>query len=511
MGRIMGSPAVTFIALVTAAALEGSALTAPANAVSVPAATEHEPTGTARVPARVCGNDDLLSGPTRPPRGAVRVPAGDNRKLSPEPDTTYWFAPGVHTFGRGEFGQIIPADHTTFVGAPGAILDGRHTNRYAFTQHAVGVRIEHLTIRRFGAIGGNHNEGVVNHDAGRRWTIHFNTIRGNAGAGVFIGSGNNVSHNCLSRNGQYGFSAYARHGVHNIRLHRNEISLNNTYDWERRIRGCGCTGGGKFWDVDGATVTANWSHDNNGPGFWADTNNNDFLFEGNRIARNDGPGIEYETSYNAMIRDNVFVRNGLIYGRGNPGFPTGAIYLSESGGDSRVEARYKNITVTRNRFRDNWSGVVLWENADRFCGSPANTSSGYCTLVNPSRVNLETCVSTRIEQQPYYSGCRWKTKKVQVRSNMFTFHRSHIRGCTVAASCGLQGLFSNWGTYPSWSPYKRDRIQRAITFRQHNVFTRNTYRGRWRFMVHGQDTVLRFEAWRAAPYNQDARSTVRRS
>ena len=32
---------------------------------------------------------------------------------------------------------------------------------------------------------------------------------------------------------------------------------------------------------------------------------------------------------------------------------------------------------------DNWAGVVAWENADRFAGSPANTSTGNTTLVNP--------------------------------------------------------------------------------------------------------------------------------
>jgi hypothetical protein len=29
---------------------------------------------------------------------------------------------------------------------------------------------------------------------------------------------------------------------------------------------------------------------------------------------------------------------------------------------------------------DNYNGVTLWENAYRYCGSPANTSSGYLHL-----------------------------------------------------------------------------------------------------------------------------------
>ena len=49
----------------------------------------------------------------------------------------------------------------------------------------------------------------------------------------------------------------------------------------------------------------------------------------------------------------------------NPGFPEGAIYLSEAGGDSRVPntAGISTVTVSGNTFTNNWSGVVLWENA----------------------------------------------------------------------------------------------------------------------------------------------------
>jgi parallel beta-helix repeat protein len=293
-------------------------------------------------------------------------------------------------------------------------------------------------------------------------------------------------------------------------LEHNEISFNNTHDWERHIPGCGCTGGGKFWYTDGATVVANWVHDNHGPGLWADTDNNDFDFEGNYISRNDAEGIEYEISYNALIRDNTFVRNALVAGPHNPGFPTPAVYLSESGGDARVPARFSMIRIVGNRFVDNWSGVVLWENADRFCGSPANTSTGYCTLVRPRVINRHTCVAGTIKRQPYYSGCRWRTRRVLVAHNDFVVHRAEIRRCTAGRSCGLQGIFSNYGSYPSWSPYKGERIERAITFHQQNVFRDNHYTGAWRFMVHDQGRVVGFHAWRSAPYHQDRGSTARR-
>jgi hypothetical protein len=457
----------------------------------------------------VCGVSGILTGPASAPSGAVVVPAGDNSNLQIVANTTYYFASGTHTFGTSQYGQIIPASNDTFIGAPNAVLDGKNTNLYAFTGQATGVTIEYLTIQNFGPAGANNNEGVVNHDAGHGWTIQYNTVQQNAGAGVFVGTNDVLKYNCLVNNGQYGFSVYENNGVSNVLIDHNEIAGNNTYHWETKMPGCGCTGGGKFWATNNATITNNYFHDNQeGPGLWADTNNNDFDIENNQFANNDNSGIIYEISYNAMIRNNTFTRNANIAGPSNTGFPTGAIYISESGGDSRVTARYQAITITQNQFTDNYSGVVLWENADRFCNSPANTSSGTCTLVNPTVANLNTCVQGTINNAPYLADCRWKTQNVSVTNNTFSLTPSNIGSiCTASNSCGLQGVFSNYGTYPTWSPYQGDVIQQAITFNQNNVFSGNTYTGPWQFMAHDQGTKLTITQWQAAPYNQDGGST----
>src|SRR5262249_17301172 len=133
---------------------------------------------------------------------------------------------------------------------------------------------------------------------------------------------------------------------------------------------------------------------------------------------------------------------------------------------------------------------------------------GDCTLVNPTVVNLQTCVPGTINNQPYYSDCRWKTQNVRVHNNTFNFNPSHIgSSCTSSNACGLEGLFSNWGSYPDWSPYMEDVIQEAITFTQNNVFSNNSYVGPWQFMAHDQDTIIGPTEWRSSPYNQDAGST----
>ena len=371
-----------------------------------------------------------LAGPSTAQPGAIVVQPTqklDDLVESRSSGATYWLAPGVHTLGNDQYDQVSPNTGDTFIGAPGAILDGRHLNLYAFGGHAANVTISNLTIQNFGAAGDNSNEGVVNHDSARNWTIARNTIQLNAGAGVMIGSDNRVLGNCIRNNGQYAFNAYHSNGVTNIILDGNEILGNNTDDWEMRQPGCGCTGGGKFWETRGAVVTNNYVHDNKGVGLWADSNNADFLFQGNYVSGNDDEGMMYETSYNAAILNNTFVRNALVKGPTNPGFPASAIYISEAGSDSRVSGSYGDrLRISGNVFTDNWAGIVAWENADRFAGSPANTSTDMTTLVNPQATVQACSTPSLIATKPYFDDCRWKTQNLLVDHNVFRLNAANV-------------------------------------------------------------------------------------
>ncbi|MFF0340471.1 right-handed parallel beta-helix repeat-containing protein [Kribbella sp. NPDC004875] len=471
-------------------------------------------TAPATPPAKICGNAKALSGPATAPAGAVVVGTHANLyqlTASNPPGTTFWLTPGTHRLGSGAFSQVVPKDGNTYIGAPGAILDGGRVNRYAFTGYATKVTVKNLTVQNFGPLRSNNDEGVVNHDAAGRWSVVGNTIQNNAGAGVMVGDHNVVRSNCLRNNGQYGFNAYNPGKVASITIEGNEISGNNTDDWERLKEGCGCTGGGKFWEVTGAVVRGNWVHDNHSVGLWADTNNTGFVIEENYISGNLAEGLLYETSYNAGIRGNTFVRNGLAKGPANHGFPTPALYISESGSDARVTGVFsQTFEISRNVFTDNWSGVILWENADRFAGSAANTSTGSGTLVNPSVVNAKTCNQSTISKQPYLSDCRWKTQNVRVHDNVFNLDPDRIgASCGFSTGCGYNGLFSNWGTFPSWSPYQKATVQDAITFHQGNRFFNNTYAGPWNFIVHEQGNRANWASWQGAPYGQDQNSVIK--
>jgi hypothetical protein len=287
-------------------------------------------------------------------------------------------------------------------------------------------------------------------------------------------------------------------------LARNEIVGNNADDWENKQLGCGCSGGAKFWSVNGADIRNNWGvHDNHGVGLWADTNNNDFLIEKNLIEDNDDEGVFYEISYNLILRDNVLRRNALMKGkefadRGD-NFPVGSVYLSEAGGDSRVPARTAKIDIYGNTFGNNWSGITAWENADRFCNSPANTSSGDCTRF-VSKISM--CSAPGIDKSPLFDTCRWKTQNVDVHGNTFSFDPKVLGG--TDNTCGRMALLSNFDTFPSWSPYQGDVVQQAVTFRQTNTWRGNTYSGPWTFTPLDTGQTLAPAQWTAAPYGQDA-------
>jgi hypothetical protein len=416
------------------------------------------------------------------------------------PGTTFWLKPGTHTLGTDQFGQVEPKDGDVYLGAPGAVLDGRGANNFAFTGQAHDVAIRDLTVRGFAA---PQDQGVVNHDSGDGWVIENDTIQNNKGAGLMAGARQQVLHNCLRDNGQYGMNAYqVGNGITGLVVEDNEIVGNNTDDWESKNPGCGCSGGVKFWAVNGADIRGNRVHDNRGPGLWADTNNNDFLIENNVIENNDGEALFYEISYNLILRNNTIRGNDVVAGeafaaRGD-NFPTAAVYLSESGGEPRIPARTDKVDIYGNVFENNWSGITLWENADRFCNSPANTSSGDCTrLVSP----MSKCTQPGIATEPLYGDCRWKTQHVDVHDNTFRLSA----GLCTNGLCGRMAILSNYGTYPDWSPYKGTRIQDAITSVQDNHWRGNSYTGSWAFMTHDTSHTVTEPQWVGA--GQDACSS----
>jgi hypothetical protein len=477
---------------------------------------------------QVCSNNGWNGGPSTAPDGAITVPAGSNAGFSFNQDNkVFWFAPGVHTLQASEFSSITAGDNSTYIGAPGAILDGANANRYAFIGNAANVTIKYLEIRNFGRGNDNNNEGVINHDSGTNWVMEHLYAHHNDGAAIFLGSENTVRYNCMKDNGQYGFSMYkppilSDSAIKNIVIDQNEISGNNQDDWEAQIPGCGCSGAGKFWDVQGATVTNNYVHDNLSTGLWADTNDIDFLFDSNWIEHNEGEGIWYEISYNATISRNVIKRNAWTSGQNNTGSPGPAIYISESGGDSRLASTVSGSTdlqIKNNLIEDNFSGISIFENANRFCNSNGNTSKGYCTpfvtptiisephdFTYPNPISTTHPCYTQITTAPYIENCRWHSQNVQVFNNEFRFTEANVP--CAGTYCGVQALIATGADNIPWDPadYNVANVQNDVMFNNDNKFYNNTYHGNWRF-AKGFGEKIFYDTWQAGPYLQDSGST----
>ena len=80
--------------------------------------------------------------------------------------------------------------------------------------------------------------------------------------------------------------------------------------------------------------------------------------------------------------------------------------------------------------------------------------------------------------------------------------------CTQKRLCGFQGIFSEYGSFPAWSPYKGTAVETHIAEQQHNRFMANTYQGPWRFMIRQLGNIVSWPVWREMPYDQDDGSTM---
>ncbi len=353
----------------------------------------------------VCGRS-ILKGPSARPRGANLVRAGNNRGFSPAPSRTYYFAPGIHTFGTGSGNMFDANSGDTFEGAPGAILTGQGDQ-----QGAIGGNVRHVTIKYLTIEDTNPPNGSssINNSSKPYWTVEFDTIADNGqrrgsgyGYAVDLGSDNILASNCLTKDGEGAFNdgcipdcarADPWGGPKNITIDNNEISYDGLSEYPDLS--CGCSAGGKLFLAENVTVLGNYVHDNYDVGLWFDFNNSGFDISRNYIASNWAEGLNYEASYNASITDNIFVGNGWSsdgpwpspYSAGDgirsgSGFPLMTIYLSESGGDAAVRSRYSgSLIVSGNLLTNNWGGIGTFADRNRFCGSPYQ---GNCTLDDPS-------------------------------------------------------------------------------------------------------------------------------
>ena len=172
---------------------------------------------------------------------------------------------------------------------------------YAFSGSATSVTISNLIIEKYASQAGS---GAVDGSAGSLyWNVEGNEVRHIHGMGIRSGNGMWIHSNKVHDNGQLGLGG----GGSNITVQSNQIYLNNyagyDYGWE--------AGGVKFAWVQNLSVQYNYSHDNQGPGFWTDLDSQYVLYDENEASNNKVAGILHEISYNANITGNYIFDDGF--------------------------------------------------------------------------------------------------------------------------------------------------------------------------------------------------------
>lgn len=520
--------------------------------------------GTAGLPTYGTAGSDFPADKT-----GVALATGKNEYPSYElrPDTVYYLLPGTHIGG-------FQADkNDAFVGGLANGVASVLTGNYAEGGQAVdsnstdgdqsGVTIEYLTIEKYSP---DTNAAAINQEADTGWTIRYDTITLNVpGAGAILGADNVLADSCLTLNGQYGFQStdvdgFGRdaltHGPYNVTVERNEISYNDSCDFEGTVTSpavgwhdrnpvppqfrnqhCGAVvddgnlGGFKLWQTNGVTIRDNYIHNNWGPGAWVDTGNANTTFTGNTFTDNDGEAVIEETSYNFSITRNYMARNDWVGGLSNSGFPTPAVYISESGSDRMFggipacaeascahQPSYPKLSViSHNTLVDNGGSIFLWQNSDRYC---SDGFDGVCTWVKggtagpftiaackahlPSaRVNTATFTGATgsVPAEDWWDGCQWKTENVHVSHNQIDFDPARITGCNRRAwpDCGAGGIFSKYGSPPDNEPGWVTTTQ--LTFFQNDVWSDNVYNGPSTFYAWNQgngDNPVSWANWTGA-------------
>jgi parallel beta-helix repeat protein len=475
------------------------------------------------------------------------LPAGTHSYASYQlkPRTVYYLLPGTHIGNfQANTGDAFVGGR---VGGKSAVLSGDYSSggqavdSNSTDGNQADVTIEYLTIEKFQP---DPNAAAINQEANTGWTIQYNTITRNVpGAGIIAGTDNVLKNNCITLNGQYGFQSTDTDGFgkdsvtggpYNVTVQGNEISYNDTCDFSGLLDNpaigwshhnpvpvkyqnshCGTVvpngnqGGFKLWQTNGVRIEGNYIHHNWGPGAWVDTDNANTTFNHNTITHNEGIAIIEEISYNFSITDNYLADNGWVDGVSNSGFPTAAIYISESGSDTTFggvpacaetscsgQGSYPHRSVIHgNTLLNNSGSIFLWQSSNRYCSdgfddgctlvggglSGPFTISGCRANLPSATINTSSYVGNRTgtPSANWWDGCLWKTANVSITGNIIDFDPAQIPNCNHHdwPDCGAGGTFSDYSSNATYKSPGGWVIPTQLTFFQGNMWSGNIYNG----------------------------------
>lgn len=288
-------------------------------------------------------------GPPPVPSGIAILPGQSIQNFvnSNPGGTTFILKAGTHTRQ-----SVIPKSGDSFIGEPGAIMDGQGATGYAFSKggapYPSNVTIRGLKITNYAPStqSGTIDAGGYSVSEGTSgWVIEWNEVSYNGEYGIRIGNSTRIANNNVHHNKRLNLAGSGTNTV----IENNELSFGN---YQNAFNTNFEAGGTKFAYNDGLVLRANYVHDNLGVGIHMDENNINTTIESNRIENNGSEGVAIEISYATIIRNNTVTNNGWNDPRNRYS------YLWNAGIGIHASP---NVEVYGNTVSGNYAGIVAIE------------------------------------------------------------------------------------------------------------------------------------------------------
>jgi parallel beta-helix repeat protein len=334
---------------------------------------------------------------------------------------------------------VVPKSHDRLIGLPGAVLTGQDTYAGGIKGYGGSTGQHDVTVRGF-TIEHFLNEWTAGTlapiEAGWNWTIENNEVRYNNQGGVEVNNGSIVRGNNIHHNGHIGISGGPVSGV---RIRGNEIAFNNTGSYDVNVHAGGVKLCGASPGSSNIVFRQNKVHDNTGIGLWIDTKVRHVRFAGNTIENNSSIGIFYETSSDAIIRNNT-LQNNASDSAGKSCFWGSQIHVNDS---QNVEI-YGNTVAS-----SNGSNGICAVDIDRVTSGSSKVANLY---VHDNVVKVRLTGATGLVGRP--------SSYVASAHNRFVHNTYYVTNKSDKAW--------SWSTYPvtwhRWHRYGNDRSGRLRTW-----------------------------------------------
>jgi hypothetical protein len=257
---------------------------------------------------------ELATAPVASASPLVLIPVGANAQALVDaypPGSVFVVASGVHLGFR-----VAPKAGDSFVGQPGAVLDGGGLVANAFYVTSAlpanvtvsGSSASDLMVVRNYLDNAQEQVGsiqpiVSTKSRADHWTLQWLEVTGSYSRGITTSDDMTITGCLVDHNGRLGIGGTGR----NVVVSGNEISYNDTRDvasgYER--------GGAKLSGTSGLVFEGNFVHDNIGPGVWTDMDAIFGTISNNRIVNNYDAGVLNEISHYTVVSGNWISGNGV--------------------------------------------------------------------------------------------------------------------------------------------------------------------------------------------------------